>query len=294
MYALASVLQHRGARDQPDEQSMKIGLLVRLLRHPAWLIGTGCDVAGYVLQFVALGHGPIVIVQPLLVCGLLFALPLGAAWAGRRLTAADWVAALMVCAGLAAFLSVARPAAGRADTTSLKWAALLVAVSVVSAGLMLVARKPVPRRRAVALAAAAGVVYGAAAALTKTTAHLLSRGVVPLLGHWQPWVLVGFGVGGMLLAQSAFQAGALDASLPTMSVADPVVSIAIGALVFGEAVSNSPPAVTVEVLALIVMSVGVYMLARSEAGPAAILEVAGSAEPGGSTGPSERPAYPDS
>ena len=277
MYALASVLQHRGARDQPDEQSMKVGLLVRLLRHPAWLIGTACDVAGYVLQFVALGHGPIVVVQPLLVCGLLFALPIGAAWAGRRLTPGDWVSALMVCLGLAVFLTVARPAAGRADTSALEWAVLLAAVSAVTAGLVLVARRPVPRRRAVALAAAAGVVYGAAAALTKSTSHLLSRGVIPLLGHWQPWVLVVFGVGGMLLAQSAFQAGALDASLPTMSVADPVVSIAIGALVFGEAIANSPAAVVVEAVSLAVMSVGVYLLARSEAGTPVAVEAGGSA-----------------
>lgn len=277
MYALASVLQHRGARDQPDEQSMKIGLLVRLLRHPAWLIGTACDGAGYILQFVALGHGPIVVVQPLLVCGLLFALPIGAAWAGRRLTAGDWVSALMVCLGLAVFLTVARPAAGRADTSSLEWAVLLAAVSAVTAVLILVARRPVPRRRAVALAAAAGVVYGAAAALTKSTSHLLSRGVIPLFGHWQPWILVVFGVGGMLLAQSAFQAGALDASLPTMSVGDPVVSIAIGALVFGEAISNSPGAVVIEAVSLVVMSVGVYLLARSEAGPSVAVGAAGSA-----------------
>ena len=46
-------------------------------------------------------------VQPLLVCGLLFALPLGAAWAGRKLRRRDWIAALLVCSGLAVFLLVA-------------------------------------------------------------------------------------------------------------------------------------------------------------------------------------------
>ncbi len=265
MYALASVLQHRGAREQPDEQSLKLSLLVRLLRHPAWLIGTACDVAGYVLQFVALGHGPIVVVQPLLVCGLLFALPLGAAWSGRRLAAGDWTAAVMVCAGLGVFLTVADPAPGRNDTGTVSWVVLLAATAVVAGVLVLVARGPSPRRRAVALAAGAGVIYGAAAALTKTTSHLLSRGVVPLFTNWQTYVLVAFGVAGMLLAQSAFQAGALDASLPTMSVGDPVVSIAIGAFVFGEAVNNAPAAILAEVVSLMVMSVGVYLLARAEA-----------------------------
>lgn len=266
MYALASVLQHRGAVDQPDEKSLRLGLLVGLLRHPAWLAGTACDVSAYVLQFVALGHGAIVVVQPLLVCGLLFALPIGAAWSGRRLAAADWGAALLVCAGLAAFLLVARPAAGRPDTGPVRWTVLLVSVSVLTAVLVGTGRRGDVRRRAVSLAAAAGVVYGAAAGLTKTSAHLLGRGIPVLLTNWQPYVLVVFGVGGMVLAQSAFQAGALDLSLPTMTVTDPVVSIVIGASLFGETISSHPAAVTIEVVALVVMSVGVYLLARSEAG----------------------------
>lgn len=281
MYALASVLQHKGARDQPDDQSLKLGLMVRLIRHPVWLAGTACDGAGYVLQFVALGHGPIVVVQPLLVCGLLFALPIGAAWAGRRLGRGDWIAALVVCAGLAVFLTVANPAAGYADTTSSNWVALLVSVTVVAVALIAVARGPNPRRRGMALAGAAGVVYGAAAALTKTTSHLLDRGLGPLFTHWQPYVLVAFGAGGMLLAQSAFQAGALDVSLPTMSVTDPVVSVAIGAFVLGEAISNGPAAVAVEVVALVAMCVGVYVLARSEAGADHRTAQAGTAGPPG-------------
>lgn len=285
MYALASVLQHRGARDQPDDQSMKLGLLVRLVRHPAWVIGTACDVAGYVLQFIALGHGPLVIVQPLLVCGLLFALPIGAAWAGRRLRAVDWGAALMVCAGLAVFLTVADPAPGRDNTGSLHWLALLLVVAAVSTALIAIGRAGDPRRRAVALAGAAGVVYGAAAALTKTSSHLLGRGVVPLFTHWQPYVLVAFGVGGMLLGQSAFQAGALDASLPTMSVADPVVSIVIGAVIFGEAISNGAGEVLAEAAALAVMCAGVYLLAVAEAAVGELNDKpareSGAPEPGG-------------
>jgi drug/metabolite transporter (DMT)-like permease len=265
LYALASVLQHRGAVSQPDDQSMKMGLLVRLARSPTWLTGLVFDGGGYVLQFIALGHAPIVVVQPLLVCGLLFALPMGAAWAGRRLSRADWVAALLVCAGLGTFLAVARPAAGRPDTGPVHWAVLLLILSALALGFVMVSRGHDERRRAVALAAGAGVIYGGAAALTKTSAHLLGRGVVPVLDHWQPYMLVAFGVIGMLLGQSAFQAGSLDLSLPTMTVGDPIVSIAIGASVFRESIASSPLAVAAEVAALVTMSVGVYLLARYEA-----------------------------
>lgn len=265
LYALASVLQHRGAVGQPADQSLKLGLLVRLARHPAWVTGLVCDGGGYVLQFVALGHGPIVIVQLLLVSGLLFALPLGAAWAGRRLTSGDWAGAAMVCAGLGVFLTVAHPEAGHDNAGIDQWTALLLATASVGVALTLFGRGGDVRRKAICFAAAAGVIYGAAAALTKTSSHLLARGILPLVTHWQPYLLILFGAAGMLLSQSAFNAGALDLSLPAMTVVDPVASVAIGALVFHETIAARPLDIGVEVVALVVMSVGVYFLARSEA-----------------------------
>lgn len=266
LYALASVLQQRGAAAQPEETALRIGLLTRLLRNPIWVLGFGCDIGGYVFQFIALGNGPLVVVQPLLVLGLLFALPIGAAWSGRRLGRWDWVAAMMVCAGLAAFLTVAQPSKGRPDAGGVEWVLLLVSTGGLSF-LMVAASLGRPAwQRAALLSSSAGVVYGLAAGLTKTSSHLLSGGVLHLLGHWPPYALAAAGVGGMLVAQSAFQAGSLEASLPPMSVIDPVVSILIGVFVFGETISASGAAIALEVVALAAMTVGVFVLARSEAG----------------------------
>lgn len=265
MYSLASVLQQRGAAQQPLEASLRISLLTKLLRNGGWVLGLSCDLGGYVLQFVALGHGPMIVVQPLLVCGLLFALPLGAALSGRMLTGRDWAAALAVCTGLAVFLVVAAPAKGRSDVSAPEWAALLAGCGALCAGLVLAGRFRAPWQQAMQFSAAAGVIYGVSAALTVTAAHLLGRGVPVLLEHWQPYVLVVAGIAGMVLAQSAFQAGPLDVSLPMMSVVDPVVSILIGALVFDESVADAPGAVAVEILALLLMSAGVVVLGRSEA-----------------------------
>jgi drug/metabolite transporter (DMT)-like permease len=265
LYGMASVLQQRGAAAQPEDQSLRLGLLARLLRDPWWVLGLGCDVAGFVFQFVALGHGPIVLVQPLLVCGLLFALPIGAAVAGRKLQPSDWVAAGMVCAGLAVFLAVARPSAGTDNVGPGVWVLLLSTCAATALFLVLLSRNRGARVRVVLLSGGAGVLYGAGAALTKTSSHLLDEGWLRLALHWQPYMLALFGITGMLLAQSAFQAGWLDVSLPTMSVADPIVSIAVGALAFGERLASGPLSITVEVLALIVMSAGVVALARSSA-----------------------------
>lgn len=264
MYALASVFQHRGTVGEPAAEKIQLGLLVRLARSRIWLLGVACDAAGYVLQFIALGHGPIVMVQTLLVSGLLFALPLGAALSGRRLASSDWLGAFAVCAGLAVFLVVASPAAGRSNPATTTWMVLLCAVALGVAGLVSWGRGPASRRRAVALGSAAGLVYGGAAALTKTTAHILDRGVLGVFVHWQLYALATLGVGGMLLAQSAFQAGALDLSLPALTVVDPVVSILIGVVAFHESVAVSPLALAVELAALGCMSAGIIILARNE------------------------------
>jgi drug/metabolite transporter (DMT)-like permease len=264
MYALASVLQQRGAAAQPEEQTLKLSLLGRLLRNPGWVLGLVCDIAGFAFQALALSHGTLVLVQPLLVCGILFALPMGAAWAGRKLGPADWVAAVLTCAGLATFLSVASPADGHDNVRPFIWILLLASSAGSVAVLIILSRGRAPWKRAVLLSGAAGIVYGSTAALTKTTTHLLHRGVPHLLVDWQPWVLLLSGVAGMVIAQSAFQAGSLDASLPTMSVVDPIVSIVIGAVAFGERISASPGSLAAEVISLATLSVGVFVLARSE------------------------------
>jgi drug/metabolite transporter (DMT)-like permease len=265
MYAFASVLQQRGAAAQPAQRSLRFSLLAGLLRNPGWVLGLSCDVMGYVLQFVALGHGTLVLVQPLLVSGLLFALPLGAAWAGRKLRKRDWVAAVLVCAGLAVFLTVANPQPGHNNVRPFVWILLLSTSGAAVLGLIGLSNGRASWQRAVLLSAAAGVIYGVTAALTKTSSHLLDRGVILLLAHWQPYALLVAGIGGMVVAQSAFQAGSLDASLPTMSVVDPVVSIVIGAVAFGESIAAGPADVLVEVMALAAMSAGIFLLARSEA-----------------------------
>jgi len=123
-----------------------------------------------------------------------------------------------------------------------------------------------PHRRAALLSAGAGVVYGVAAGFTRSTAHILThRGIVHVLASWTTYGLVVAGVVGMVLTQSAFQAGQLEASLPPMSVADPIVSILIGITAFGEHLPSSASALIIEVLGLGLMTVGVFTLARGKA-----------------------------
>ena len=264
-YALASVLQQSEAERQPAETALRLSLVARLATRPRWVAGLGFDAGGYAVQWVALSVGSLVVVQPLLVVGLLFALPIKARISAYRFHGWDWCGALLVTSGLAVFLVVSRPEAGHSNVNGLIWTVLLCGAGALAAVLVWIGHKNGPRWKAVAYGTAGGIVYGMCAALTKSCAHLLSQGVSELFTSWQPYVLAGAGVAGMVLAQSAFQAGPLDASLPTLSATDPIVSVLVGAVAFGEALRSGLFATSLEVLSLSAVVVGIFVLAHTEA-----------------------------
>ena len=70
-------------------------------------------------------------------------------------------------------------------------------------------------------------------------------------------------VGALLLTQSAFHAGALRLSLPTLTVAQPIVAVTIGLGFFGEHVHTHGSAPFFEVVGLALVTYGVFALARS-------------------------------
>jgi hypothetical protein len=119
------------------------------------------------------------------------------------------------------------------------------------------------RRAAVLLAAGSGTAFGYVAAVTERTGHILDAGVVHTLTTWAPYALLIGGVAALLLTQSAFHAGALRLSLPTLTVAQPLVAVAIGLGFFGERVDSDGWAPVLEFLGLAMVSVGVFVLARS-------------------------------
>ncbi|RFU21632.1 DMT family transporter [Geodermatophilus marinus] len=234
LFAVASAVQQRSAADVPDERARGPALLLSLVRRPRWWAGTLSDTAGYAAQAAALGLGSLLLVQPLLVTTVLFALPLAARWAGRRLRRSDWAWAAALALALAAFVVTGEPTAGADRAGVREWAPALVVLGLLVGACLLgaaVRRGPV---RALLLAVVSGVAAGLAAALTKGVVSLLDDGVPALLSSWETWLLVVALVGGTVVQQSAYQAGALEASLPAMTVGEPVVAVALGIAVLGE------------------------------------------------------------
>jgi hypothetical protein len=265
LFAVAMVAQHRAAAMVPDESARGLGLMRVLVRHRLWWYGTIGAGLGYVAHAAALGVGALLLVQPLMVTTLLFALPLGARWAGHQLRRSEWVWAVLLATSLALFVVLGHPTDGVDRAPLRDWlpaGAVVVGLFVIWVAAAARSRGAV---RAAFLAAAAALCHGVTAAMTKGAVGQFDEGLLAVLTSWETYVLVIVAAGGALLQQSAFQAGALGTSLPTLIAGEPVVAVAIGMSVLQEELrADGAEMVLIGALA-VVMVVATVTLARSSA-----------------------------
>jgi drug/metabolite transporter (DMT)-like permease len=270
-YAAASVLQQREARaDAGSEADGAVGggirLVLRLARRPVWLAGLGADGLGFALQAVALGVGELLVVQPVLTSGILFALPASAWWSGRRLGWADFAWAWVLAAGLTAFLLLAGTDGGRNFASTRAWLVCAVIATPVLLGCLVAAARSQGTRRAVLYAFTAGAIFGITAALTKASVVLVDHHGFGALAHWQPYALLVLGLLGFVVNQRAFQSGSLTASLPTLTIVEPLVAAAIGIFMLHETVPTEGAGEwCVVIVSVVAMLVSTVALSRAAA-----------------------------
>jgi drug/metabolite transporter (DMT)-like permease len=271
--AIGDVIHQRSAHDVTDEPVSPMALFTRLLRDRQWWLGSLVAAAGFAFQAAALGLGSVLLVQALLVTSLLFALPINARLTRRRVTRWDWTWAVLLAASVAVIVTVGNPTAGHAHASWETWTAVIVVLApalllcVIGAGIW---TGPV---RAVLLALVSGALWGVFAVLTKGVVDRLDFS--SWAGIWAiarapevyAWALVG--IAGTAWQQSSFRAGSLTASLPTMTVAEPVIASVLGVVVLGESLRPGDAGWLTLIVAVTVMIVATGALARGEAVTAA-------------------------
>ena len=265
LFAIASVAQRGAAADVPDEEARGGRLIARLVRSPRWWAGTVGDTGGFVVQAAALGVGALLLVQPLLVTTVLFALPLEARLTGRRIGRPEIRWAVVLVAALALFVVIGEPTAGVDQAPLGVWLPSLTVLLVLLVLCVLAAGRKRGPRRAALLAVATGLAYGLVAALTKSVVDLLGEGPLALITSWETWVLLAAVLGGTLLQQTAFGAGPLAASLPAVTVGEPIVAAVLGVLVLGEQVRADGLEWGLIGLLVVLMIVATAALSRSSA-----------------------------
>jgi drug/metabolite transporter (DMT)-like permease len=233
--AVGIVVRQRAIQHEAANREEPGAIVTSWLRQPTWWAGTLAAIGGYVFQALALAHGSLLLVQPLLVSSLLFVLPLGARFAHQHVRARDWYWAVLLTAALTVFVLVGQPREGHYRPPVPAWSVALAGSVPVVVVCVALARRTFGRTRAMLLATAVAVLLGMIAVLTKVSAHrLVVHGWHGLLTVPAPYLLIVLAATVTVLQQSAFHAGALQASVPIMLVGEPVVAVLLGVVVLGE------------------------------------------------------------
>lgn len=261
-YATAAITQERIAATTPPSR-------YGLLRSSRWWGAVALNTFGALLHVVALGLGPLTVVQPLGVLTLVLAAPLAAVLVKRPVSAAAWHGVFIVSGGLAVLL-VLTGSAPAGDLGGAGQFTLAAAVAGVLA-LLLTAATTAGRRarmlRSVTLAAAAGVAYGAASVFIKAVADSWSLSPAGLWGAAPLLLLIGLlAAGGLAASQASYRGGGLAAPLATTTVVNPAFAAAVGIVMLGEGFRFGAPGAVGALLAAVVTVWGLIVLSADTAG----------------------------
>jgi hypothetical protein len=257
---IASVADQRSTKRVKRRGTLSPRIFLDLVRQPLWVASIGGTLLGFALQVVALHFGPLALVEPLLICDLIFAV-LIAAYLRNLWDSVLIGGVIMAAAGVAAFLIIASPANGSAAVGFYVVLPLGAGLAAAIVGCIAIANRS-GTLRPLALALACGISYGVAAFLVKLVVADVSGGLPALLADWPIYALAVVGPLGFLLNENAFQHGSMIAPvLAIITVCDPVISVALAALWLNEGLSNTPAGVVGEVIGLLLMVIGVTVVA---------------------------------
>jgi hypothetical protein len=265
-FAGSTSVQHHAAENAPHGLRGAFALVRHLVQQPLWLVGQVLAVAGLALHAAALHLGSVTVVQPIIISGVVLAVPIRSALSRRWPWPREMIAVCIAAVGLTAFLVASKPSGGR-DAPLPEPAILVTAAGVALAVLAGLSSRLArhPTRRSFLLGVAAGALFGVVAGLMKAVLEVLTHdGLLATLASWTTWALVVLGCAAVITNQHAYRLARLSASMPVLNVVDGVVAIAFGYFAFREVPRHSPLFLAIEVLAFGAISVGLVVVARLE------------------------------
>jgi drug/metabolite transporter (DMT)-like permease len=261
VFGIASVADQRSTKRVKRRGPLSPRIFLDLARQPLWLASVCGTLFGFALQVLALRYGPLALVEPLLVLGLIFATLINA-YLNKRWDPFLIGGVIATSVGLAGFLAIAQPTMGRSSVGFLAILPLAVGLGAGVVGCLALARRS-DFVRPLALALACGINYGVAAFLVKIVVTDVSGGLPAVLTDWPIYALAVVGPLGFLLNENAFQKGTLIAPvLAIITVCDPIISIALGAAFLHETLNSSAAGMAGEIISLAIMVTGVVVTAH--------------------------------
>lgn len=266
--SLGAQLQHRGVVKVEDrygsgeKAGLSGGQFLRLLQRPSWVAGTILLGLAIVFQLLALGFAPLIVVQPIGIVALVLTSILNARVSKVKLDRHAIRAISMCVLGIGVFVTVA---AFYAKEHVISEVQLIIILGILAAVLLALAAAFIffrKRLTAMFYIAAGGVLYGFVASIAKV---VINR----VLNNNFDWVTVVGGISlllalalGFYFVQTAYSVGAPDLVIAGLTVIDPLVAVAIGIFILGEASEMPLWALIVSALAGAVAILGVFQLAK--------------------------------
>jgi hypothetical protein len=263
--AVGSVIRQRSAHEIVDKPVGAWELFLLSVRDTRWWWGAAAAVANYALQAAALSLGSVMLVTALQVTVLLFALPINARITHQRATAWEWFWAASLAGAVAVIVMVGNPASDQQRAPLETWVVVAIVMGPALVFCVLGARIWSGAVAAVLLAVVAGSSLALFAVLTKGVVEAAEGGLGAILRAPELYAWLAVALAGMVFQQASFRAGALTASLPTMTLAKPVVGWILAITVLSEELRVDDEQLFVLVGAVIVMIVSTVALARGEA-----------------------------
>ncbi len=262
--AIAVVLQRVALESAPSGTSLSPRLITHAIKKRGWLLGFGLLLGAYLVQAAALRVGQLSVVQPAVTVELVFLVAILVVVFHRRVGWREVLGTLAIVGGLIGFFASASPAVGKGQPDARAWVIVSTVTLICTLGLVAAGRRGPRWWRAALLGAAASLMFAYGAALTKTTTTILRHGgLARVFESWEPYVIVIMALPGLFLLQSALHAGPIVASRTTNVIVNPMVSIVIGVTAFHERVRAGTGFLALDVLAIVVLCVGVVALVRS-------------------------------
>lgn len=266
LLALGTLFQHRAVEDHPAASgravgSMGGGRLHALIRNPKWLAGTAMLGGAILLQLTSLRFSPLIVVQPIGAVALVVT-TLATARITRRSPGRRSLTAVGLCmGGVGVFVTVAALSAQDVEISDRHLVTILIVLATVLACVAVAFMLWRHRAGAVVFTAGAGILFGFVAALAKTVIGRLFQGDFEWLSLTCLAGLVVAGLAGSFLVQNAHSRGTPELVVAGLTVIDPLVAVAIGVTILGEADTAPPLAIVLFLLSGATAIAGVFLLA---------------------------------
>lgn len=273
--SLGAQFQHAGVgvveerHGSGNKAGLSIKQLLHLLARPSWVIGTAMLALAIVFQLTSLGFAPLIVVQPVGAVALVITALVNARVTKTRIGGPVLRAIAMCVGGIAIFVTVAAFVATEqviGETQLVIVLSILVGVIVILGLTFAFARR---RAGALFYIVAAGVLYGFVATLAKVVINRVGNLMAGNVGGEFEWLTI-LCVVGLLLAvvlgayfvQTAYSLGSPDLVIAGLTVVDPLLAVAIGIAVLGEAAHAPLWVIPVWAVAAAIAVFGVFQLAK--------------------------------